>query len=173
VHLRILEGADAFDLLAAVLLLARQILGVMLTVAIITSDVVLNGWVGGTRGFQLEAFVARSLFLVFVLATARLRQMSLRRLPPLVVQARRFGAMVLVSLDFAFKLGTLILIFAARFRFGLSMVNVVLAQLSRPASSPQVCNRHHAQPLPRFQIGLDSDAVLVGHGRAALLEPRA
>lgn len=45
-----------FDPLAAVLLLAGPRLGVMLTVATITSDVVLNAWVGATRGFQVGAF---------------------------------------------------------------------------------------------------------------------
>ena len=37
------------DPLAAVFLLARPRLGVMLTVAIITGDVTLNSWVGATR----------------------------------------------------------------------------------------------------------------------------
>jgi hypothetical protein len=44
----------------------------MLTVAIIASDVVLNAWVGAIHSFQLDAFIAQSLVLVFVLATARI-----------------------------------------------------------------------------------------------------
>lgn len=41
----------------------------MLTVANITGDVTLNVWVWATRGFQMGAFNAQSLFLLFVLAT--------------------------------------------------------------------------------------------------------
>jgi hypothetical protein len=44
----------------------------MLTVVAITSDLGLSAWVGGTRGFQVGAFVAQSLFLAFVLTKARL-----------------------------------------------------------------------------------------------------
>jgi hypothetical protein len=68
----VLDGTAFFDPLAAALLLARPRLGVMLTVANIPNDVVLNAWVGATRGFQVGAFVAQSLLLAFVLATARL-----------------------------------------------------------------------------------------------------
>jgi hypothetical protein len=57
------------DPLAAVLLLARARLGVMLAVAIITSDVMLSAWVRAKRGFQVGAFVAQGLFLIFVRAT--------------------------------------------------------------------------------------------------------
>ncbi len=60
------------DPLAAFLLLARPRLGVMLTVAIISSDVALNAWVAAKFGIQLDAFIAQVLFLGFVLATARL-----------------------------------------------------------------------------------------------------
>lgn len=59
-------------LLAAALLLARPRLGVMLTVATITSEVALNVWAGATCGFQVGAFVAESLFLNLVMVTARL-----------------------------------------------------------------------------------------------------
>lgn len=75
-RLRILDGAGAFDPLAVILLLAKPSLGVMLTVTSITSDVTLSAWVGSTlgatRGFQLDAFIAQGLLLLFVLATARL-----------------------------------------------------------------------------------------------------
>ena len=62
------------DPLAAVLLLAKPRLGVMPTVAIaiVTGDVVLNAWAGAPRGFQVDAFISASLFLIFVLTTARL-----------------------------------------------------------------------------------------------------
>ena len=43
------------------MLLARPRLGVMLTVAIITSDVALDAWVGAKYGFQLDSFIAQSL----------------------------------------------------------------------------------------------------------------
>lgn len=52
-----LAGAGASHPLAAVRLLARPRLGVLLTVAIIASDVTLNGWVGVTRDFQVDAFM--------------------------------------------------------------------------------------------------------------------
>ncbi|MDN2702008.1 hypothetical protein O0881_08380 [Janthinobacterium sp. SUN100] len=60
------------DPLAAVLLLARPRLGVMLMVTIVTGDVALNVWACPTRGFQVGAFVAQSLFLLFFLMTVRL-----------------------------------------------------------------------------------------------------
>jgi hypothetical protein len=44
----------------------------MLTVSIIASDVALNAWGGAARGFQLDAFIAQSLLLLFVIETARL-----------------------------------------------------------------------------------------------------
>jgi len=62
--------------LAAVHLLARSRLGVMLTaaiaIAIATGDVVLNAWGGASRGFQVDAFIAASLLLIFVLTAAGL-----------------------------------------------------------------------------------------------------
>lgn len=73
-------GAGASDPLAAVLLLTRPRLGVMLAVAIITAGVALNAWVGATRVFQLEAFAARGLLPKFRAATARL--VWLRRRSP-------------------------------------------------------------------------------------------
>lgn len=65
VRLCILDGAGAVDPLAAVLLLARARPGTMLTVAIIAGDVALNGWVGATRGFQVDAFIAASSWRLF------------------------------------------------------------------------------------------------------------
>jgi hypothetical protein len=54
-----------FDPLAVVLLLAKPRLGVMLPVAIITRDVVLDAWVGATRGFQVGAFIAQCPIYAF------------------------------------------------------------------------------------------------------------
>ena len=54
------ERRTLLDPLAAALLLARPRVGMMQTVAFITNDVALNGWVGGTRGFQVGAFAAQS-----------------------------------------------------------------------------------------------------------------
>jgi hypothetical protein len=77
VPLRILDGAGAFDPFAAVLLLARPRLGVMLSVSIITIVIIravaLDIWVGAARGFQVEVIAARNLVLILVLATGRLR----------------------------------------------------------------------------------------------------
>lgn len=56
----------------AVFLLARPRFGVMLTKAMSTGDVALNAWGGVMHGFQLDALVAQSLFLVFDLANVRL-----------------------------------------------------------------------------------------------------
>lgn len=81
------------DPLAAVLLLARSRLGVILTVAIVaivTSDVALNEWVGATLGFQVGAFVAQSLFRAFVLARARI-MWPRRRFPGLFACTMTMG----------------------------------------------------------------------------------
>lgn len=58
-------GAGASDPLAAVLLLARPRLGVMLAVAISTGDVVLKVGGGVTRGVQHDVFIAQGAFLGF------------------------------------------------------------------------------------------------------------
>lgn len=79
-----------FDPLAAVLLLARPRLSVVLTVAIIASKVALNVWGGATRGFQLDAFVAQSLFLLFVLVTVRFAW-PWRRSPGLFARTMTMG----------------------------------------------------------------------------------
>lgn len=60
------------DPLAAVLLMTRPLPGLALTVAIIVSDVVVNAWVGATYGFDVAAFSAQVLFLVFVMSTVRI-----------------------------------------------------------------------------------------------------
>jgi hypothetical protein len=58
-----------FDPLAVVLLMARPMLGLALTVAIIVSDVAINSWVGLTYGFDIPSFLAQALFLIFVMWT--------------------------------------------------------------------------------------------------------
>lgn len=60
------------DPLAAILLMTTPRPGLALTVAIIVSDVVVNAWVGATYGFDVAAFSAQALFLVFVLSTVRI-----------------------------------------------------------------------------------------------------
>lgn len=60
------------DPLAAILLMARPMLGLALTVAIIVSDVVINSWVGLKYGIDIASFLAQLLFLVFVMLTVRI-----------------------------------------------------------------------------------------------------
>lgn len=60
------------DPLAAILLMARPMLGLALTVAIIVSDVVINSWVGLKYGIDIASFLAQLLFLAFVMLTARI-----------------------------------------------------------------------------------------------------
>ncbi len=55
--------------LAVVLLLARPRYGLVLTVAIIVSDVAVNSWVGMEYGIDAAAFAAQVVFLLFVLFT--------------------------------------------------------------------------------------------------------
>lgn len=57
------------DALAVVLLLARPRHGLVLTVAIIVSDVAVNSWVGMEYGIDAAAFAAQVVFLLFVLFT--------------------------------------------------------------------------------------------------------
>ena len=58
-----------FDALAVALLFARPRAGLALTAGIIVCDVAVNAWVGATYGFDVPAFAAQCVFLVFVLAT--------------------------------------------------------------------------------------------------------
>lgn len=60
-----------FDPLAIVLLLARPKAGLILTAAIITSDVAVNAWVAFHYGADWLALSAQVVFLLFVLATSR------------------------------------------------------------------------------------------------------
>lgn len=60
------------DALAAVLLLTAPRPGLALTAAIIVSDVAINAWVGLAYGFDVPAFLAQVLFLLFVMATVRI-----------------------------------------------------------------------------------------------------
>lgn len=60
------------DPLAAILLMARPMLGLALTVAIIVIDVVINSWVGLIYGIDIASFLAQLLFLVFVILTVRI-----------------------------------------------------------------------------------------------------
>lgn len=60
------------DPLAAILLMARPMLGLALTVAIIVSDVVINSWVGLIYGIDIASFLAQLLFLAFVMLTVRI-----------------------------------------------------------------------------------------------------
>jgi hypothetical protein len=60
------------DPLAVILLIVRPTLGVALTGAIIVSDVAVNSWVGLTYGFDIAAFSAQAVFLMFVLLTVRI-----------------------------------------------------------------------------------------------------
>ncbi len=46
---------------------------IAIAIAIATGDVVLDAWVGALRGFQVDAFIAASLFLIFVLMAVRRR----------------------------------------------------------------------------------------------------
>jgi hypothetical protein len=59
------------DPLAVVLLVLLPKPGLALTVAIIVADVVINGWMGITHGFDTAAFMAQALFLALVLGTVR------------------------------------------------------------------------------------------------------
>lgn len=58
------------DPLAAILLMTKPILGLILTVAIIVFDVTINSWVGMTYGIDIASFIAQVLFLIFVISTA-------------------------------------------------------------------------------------------------------
>lgn len=60
------------DPLAAVLLFLRPRVGVLLTVAIMVSDVAHNVWALRALDIVLWPVIAQAVFLVFVLATARL-----------------------------------------------------------------------------------------------------
>jgi hypothetical protein len=60
------------DSLAVILLFARPRAGLVLTTLIIVSDVLVNACVGLTYGFDLAAFIAQFVFMVFVLTTIRL-----------------------------------------------------------------------------------------------------
>lgn len=57
------------DALAVILLMTKPILGLGLTTAIIVCDVVINAWVGMRYGFDVAAFFAQAVFLVFVMST--------------------------------------------------------------------------------------------------------
>lgn len=57
------------DALAVILLMTKPMLGLGLTVAIIVCDVFINAWVGMKYGFDVAAFSAQALFLVFVMST--------------------------------------------------------------------------------------------------------
>lgn len=61
-----------FDPFAVILLMTRPVFGLVLTVAIIVSDVVINSWVGMTYAFDTAAYLAQALFLVFVVSTVRI-----------------------------------------------------------------------------------------------------
>ncbi|OYO27988.1 hypothetical protein CD932_23070 [Janthinobacterium sp. PC23-8] len=69
------------DALAVLLLFARPRAGLLLTVAIMVADVAVNGWVGMTYGFDVAAFSAQFVFMLFVLGTVRMawRLESVRR----------------------------------------------------------------------------------------------
>jgi len=57
------------DALGVVLLMTLPMPGLALTAAIIVCDVLVNAWVGMAYGFDIAAFAAQALFLVFVMAT--------------------------------------------------------------------------------------------------------
>jgi hypothetical protein len=57
------------DALAVILLMTKPIFGLALATAIIVCDVVVNAWVGMRYGFDVAAFFAQALFLVFVMST--------------------------------------------------------------------------------------------------------
>jgi hypothetical protein len=57
------------DALAVILLMTTPLLGLSLTTAIIVCDVVINAWVGMKYGFDVAAFSAQAMFLVFVMST--------------------------------------------------------------------------------------------------------
>jgi len=67
-----LTALTFIDPLAVILLMARPMLGLSLTVAIIVSDVVINSWVGLTYGFDIALFLAQAFFLLFVMLTVRI-----------------------------------------------------------------------------------------------------
>jgi hypothetical protein len=60
------------DSLAIILLLARPRHGMVLTIAIIMSDVAINSWIGLAYGFDAASFVAQVSFLIFVMVTVRI-----------------------------------------------------------------------------------------------------
>lgn len=60
-----------FDSLAVVLLLTRPRAGLVLTMAIIATDVLVNTSIGLIYGFDWASFGVQILFLLFVLATVR------------------------------------------------------------------------------------------------------
>ena len=59
------------DALAVVLLFAKPTAGLLLTVAIMVADVAVNWWVGMAYGFDVAAFSAQVLFLLFLVCTVR------------------------------------------------------------------------------------------------------
>ena len=59
------------DALAVFLLFARPRAGLLLTVAIMVADVAVNWWVGMAYGFDVAAFSAQVVFMLFVMATVR------------------------------------------------------------------------------------------------------
>ncbi|WP_207221235.1 hypothetical protein [Pseudoduganella lutea] len=60
-----------FDSLAVLLLLARPRAGLVLTVLIIVTDVLVNATAGLAYRFDMPSFAAQAGFMVFVLATVR------------------------------------------------------------------------------------------------------
>jgi hypothetical protein len=66
------NALTVLDPLAAALLFLRPRAGVALTLAIMVSDVAHNVWAVGAFGAMAWPVVAQAVFLVFVLATARL-----------------------------------------------------------------------------------------------------
>lgn len=69
------------DALAVILLMTTPLLGLGLTTAIIVCDVVINAWVGMKYGFDVAAFSAQALFLVFVISTVGIAWRSELRRP--------------------------------------------------------------------------------------------
>lgn len=57
------------DALAVILLMYKPTFGLVLAVAIIVCDVLVNSWVGMTYGFDPASFFAQVLFLLFVIPT--------------------------------------------------------------------------------------------------------
>lgn len=79
------NSLTVLDPLAAVLLFLRPRIGVALTLAIMVSDVGHNVWAIAAFGAMVWPVVAQALFLIFVLATARL---IWRDAPPQMAQVR-------------------------------------------------------------------------------------